>query len=93
MTKIKQMSNEVMSEVSKGKSSTKEGASFANEVRNKILIETRKSTTPVGLSFVEKIKKAGPTLENLMDKYASDLFHRKKFSALNEPEKKRFITK
>ncbi|WP_211464756.1 hypothetical protein [Collimonas silvisoli] len=88
-TKIGQMSKEVMAEVSRGDLSPKEGALFANEMRNKILIETRKVTSPQALAFVQKLKTRGPTLEELMDKYSSDLFRGRKFRELDVAEKQK----
>jgi hypothetical protein len=57
-------------------------------MRNRIMLETRKVTSPVGLAKAQAQKAEGLTFEQLLDRYSNKHFS-KTFRALNETEKDR----
>ena len=84
---IKRLSSELMEEVKSGKLTVKEGAEFCNEMRNKIVAESRLASTPVGRSYAQSLKPdGGIPIQDLLKKYSHDLFKRS-FSDLTEVEK------
>lgn len=86
MTNIKRISSEVVAEVRRGAITTKEGAEFCNQMRNKIMEEARAVTSAQGRAYAESLKKEGKTLQKLLDEYSQKLFKRP-FSSLSEAEK------
>jgi len=83
---IKRMSQMIQSEVDSGKISVRDGANFCNEMRNQILLETRKISSPQAKAYAELKKPNGPNLSESLDKYSVRLF-KKPFSELTESEK------
>jgi len=83
---IKQVSRFVQSEVDSGKMTSYQGAKYCNQLRNQILVETRKVTSSWGKAIVEKRKPLGPTLEESLNKYSLRLF-KKPYAALSVAEK------
>lgn len=83
---IQRVSQFVQSEVDSGELTAYEGAKHCNELRNQILVETRKVTSSWNRARAEKKKPRGPTLEESLDKYSFKLF-KKPFSTLSTIEK------
>lgn len=83
---IKRISNQAISDVSSGKLTVKEGAEFCQEMRNKIMGETRSATSLHSFSYAESLKKDGKILQNLLDKNSKEIFNTK-FSKLNLEQK------
>lgn len=71
---VRRISIQVREEALSGKISSLEAVEFCNEMRNKILAEHRKITSPQGLAVAVKYKKEGPTLPTLFEKYAKKNF-------------------
>ncbi|TKC91067.1 hypothetical protein FAZ69_06780 [Trinickia terrae] len=85
---IKRMSEGVQSEVNAGHMTAAEGAAFCQDMRNRIMEEARKVTSPAGLARAQAQKVRGANLEMLLDKYSSKNFS-KPFGVLAEAEKNR----
>lgn len=88
MSNIKRISNEIKSLVDSKKITVKEGAEFCYEMRNKIMAEARTVTSPQALSIAEKKKKLPPTMEEILNKKANEIY-KKDFSKLETAEKQR----
>lgn len=86
MANIKRISQEVKAEVDNGKITVKQGAEFCQQIRNKIMDETRTVTSAQGRAYAEALKQEGATLNKLLDYYAQKLFKRP-FSVLSDAEK------
>lgn len=71
---IQGMSDEIMQLVRSGQISPEEGARRANELRNIILEASRGQDSELGRAIAESLKREGPTLEILCEKYAGQLF-------------------
>lgn len=84
---IKRISEEVRALVNSKSITVKEGATFCNEMRNKIMMEVRAVTSPQGRAVAQKMKGEGKSLEYLMNKYAGDKYGGKKFSQLTQVQK------
>lgn len=85
-SRIMAISDKVRAAVSSGKMTTKEGAEFCQEMRNKIMEEIRVATSARGRAKAEQLKLNAPTLEDLLSKYSKKLYG-KEFSQLAEIEK------
>jgi hypothetical protein len=84
---INRMSASVLEEVKSGKMTVKQGAEFCNEMRNKIMAETRQVTSPARLAKLQLIKPdSGVPLEESLNKYSVDLY-KKPFSTLTGAER------
>ncbi|MDR5736561.1 MULTISPECIES: hypothetical protein [unclassified Caballeronia] len=83
---IRRVSQLVQSEVDSGKMTAYEGAVYCNQLRNQILVETRKVTSSWNRARAEKKKPFGPTIEESVNKYSNRLYG-KPFSALTSAEK------
>jgi hypothetical protein len=85
---IRRVSLLVQAEVDAGQMSIAEGAKYCNQLRNQILLETRKVTSSVGRANAEKKKPVGPTLQESLDKYSRKAYG-KPFTELSEAERNR----
>jgi len=85
---IRRMSQMVQDEVNAGKMTAAEGAAFCQQMRNRIMEETRKATSPQGLPFAQAKKLDGRSLDWLLDRYSQKLFS-KPFSSLSAAERDR----
>ncbi len=83
---IQRISREVQAEVDAGRVSVLEGARFCQRMRNQIMEETRVASSAQGRAYAESMKKDGPSLRALLDKYAVEHFQRP-FEGLSEVEK------
>ena len=83
---INRVSQLVKSEVDAGNISVQDGAKYCNELRNKILTEARKASSPAGRAYAIQKKPIGPTLNESLDKYSEKLYG-KSFSQLSDNEK------
>ncbi len=83
---IQRISREVQAEVDAGRVSVVEGARFCQRMRNQIMEETRAASSAQGRAYAQKVKPTGPTLELLLDRYASSLFKRP-FESLSDLQK------
>lgn len=83
---IKRISDQVLAEVNAGKMYARDGAKFCNEIRNKIMLETRRFLSPIGLQMSEKLKKDPKTYADILDKNSNSLF-KKPFIQLNRQQK------
>jgi hypothetical protein len=88
MDGIKRISRTVQTEVDSGHISAADGASYCQEMRNRILMEARKITSPQALGYAQYKKADGRSLPWLLDKYSDKLFQ-KPFSTLTDAEKDR----
>lgn len=84
-TRIKDLANEVSNEVNSGKMYARDGAKYCYDMRNKIMAETRKFTTPMGLTEAERLKKKAPSFDKILETNSQKLFGRS-FSSLNNAE-------
>ncbi|HHR6139476.1 MULTISPECIES: hypothetical protein [Providencia] len=71
---IKRVVSEVKEMVDTKKISVKEASIFCYEMRNKIMAEHRKITSPQGLGVAERHKRKPPSLDDLLNKYAQQKF-------------------
>jgi hypothetical protein len=85
---IKRVSLMVQIEVDAGHMSIADGAKYCNELRNQILVETRKVTSSAARAYAEKKKPVGPTLQESLDKYSRKTYG-KSFAELSEAERSR----
>jgi hypothetical protein len=85
---IRRVSKMVQEEVDSGRMSVADGASFCQTMRNQIMEETRKITSPQALPFAQVKKAQGLHLETLLDRYSDRLFS-KPFRSLTDAEKDR----
>ncbi|KDR44322.1 hypothetical protein [Caballeronia glathei] len=85
---IKRMSESVPTEVDAGRMSAVEGAAFCHDMRNRIMEEARKITSPVSLARAQAQKAEPPSLGYLLDRYSTKNFS-KPFRALTEAERDR----
>jgi hypothetical protein len=85
---IRRMSEMVQDEVNTGNLTAAEGAAFCQQMRNRIMEETRKATSPQALPFAQAKKQEGRPLEWLLDRYSKKLFS-KPFSDLSTAERDR----
>jgi len=85
---IQRVSQLAQSEVDSGNMTAYEGAKYCNQLRNQILIETRKVTSSWNRARAEKKKPVGPTIEESLDKYSYRIF-KKPYSALSGMERER----
>jgi hypothetical protein len=83
---IRRISRMVQEEVDAGRMSASEGAAFCNSMRNQIMEETRRVTSPQGLAAAQAKKAHGYTLDTILDRYSNRLFS-KPFRYLTEAEK------
>lgn len=83
---IRRVSLLVQAEVDSGQMSVAEGAKYCNQLRNQILLETRKVTSSVGRAYAEKKKAVGPTLQESLDKYSRRAYG-KPFAELSDIDK------
>ncbi len=72
--KIKKMSEEILQDVKREKATAKEGAEFANKMRNCILEEARANSSSIGRAHAEAAKAAGKSIEDLIQRYSKKLF-------------------
>lgn len=82
---IKYASEEFIELVKSGKISYEEGARRAGILRNYILEVSRGKNSDLGRALAEFLKKEGPTLQDLLTKYAKSKFQRV-FSILSQAE-------
>lgn len=93
--KIAEMRTEVLKAVKAHEMTLKEGAEYANKMRNIIMEEIRRMTTPYGKSIAMSIKSKGKSLEEILNKKVNDLIKENKlpkgstFETLSEAQKKR----
>lgn len=85
---IRRMSQMVQDEVNAGTMTAAEGAAFCQQMRNRIMEETRKATSPQGLPFAQAKKLDGRSLDWLLDRYSQKLFS-KPFTSLSAAERDR----
>lgn len=85
---IQRVSRMVQTEVDSGHMSIADGAKYCNELRNQILVETRKVTSSAARAYAEKKKPVGPTLQESLDKYSRKAYG-KPFAELSEAERNR----
>lgn len=82
---IKRVSDAVLEEVNSGKMYARDGAKYCYDMRNKIMAETRKFTTPMGLAEAERLKKKAPSFDKILETNSQKLFGRS-FSTLNNAQ-------
>lgn len=82
---IKRIADEVLVKVNSGNMYARDGAKFCFEMRNKIMGEIRRLTTPMGLAEAERLKKKAPSFDKVLETNAQKLF-KKPFSSLNNVE-------
>jgi len=73
---IKKMSEQVLEGIRKGEITPKQGAEFANQMRNVILEESRKLDSELGRAFAEKWKSVTPSMEDMIARKSLELFGR-----------------
>jgi hypothetical protein len=83
---IRRLSGLVQEEVNSGRITVAEGAEFCQSMRNQIMEETRKVTSPWGLASAQNLKGHGIGLETVLDRYSNRLFS-KPFRGLTDAEK------
>ena len=86
--KIQKMSQEILRDVQAGRATPKEGARFAQQLRNRIMEEARTKSSPVGRAGAEKIKTGGKALEALVDEKTAKLFPNKRFADLTRAQRR-----
>jgi hypothetical protein len=84
--KIKKMSDEILADINAGQATAREGAEFANQVRNQIMEECRVQSSAIGKAMAEAEKKRGKSIEELIRKYSRDTFG-KEFEELTHIQK------
>ena len=82
--KIKQMSDRILADVRVGIATPEEGAHFANQLRNRIMDETRVQSSVIGRARAEKMKAVGRSLEELIEKTTQKRFPGKPFIQLDK---------
>ena len=92
MDKIKKMSDEILADVNTGKATAKEGAEFANQLRNQIMEEARVQSSAIGKAMAEAEKRSGKSIEELIKKYSRETFG-KKFEELSHIQKQAIYKK
>ncbi|MEN9658186.1 MAG: hypothetical protein RL571_1651 [Pseudomonadota bacterium] len=85
---ITRISTQIKSDALAGKISAKEGMDFCQQMRNKIMDETRAYTSAQGLAVVERKKPVGATREMLLNKYSEKVFN-KQYINLSENQKEK----
>lgn len=81
-----QLSQEYRAKVRAGTLSAEEAARQVQSIRNEILAAQRLQSSDIGRAKAVSLKKAGLTLEDLLDKYARDKF-KKPFASLTAYER------
>ncbi len=84
--KAKQLSTEILREVSSGKVSVAEGAKKASEMRNILMDALRGKTSEIAQAYSIRQKAVGKTLQELEEKYAKKMFGRS-FQTLSDSQK------
>ena len=84
---VQAMSREVLLSVERGLRSAKDGAEFANGMRNEIMEVSRLESSDLGRAVAEAKKKSGATLEKLLQKYSHELYQRDFTLLGNEAER------
>ncbi|MEG0482990.1 MAG: hypothetical protein RR569_07755 [Acinetobacter sp.] len=82
---IKRVADDVVAEVNAGKMYARDGAKFCFDMRNKIMAEIRKLTSPMGLAEAERLKRKAPSFDKILETNSQKLFG-KSFSKLNTTE-------
>lgn len=82
---IKHVADEVLAEVNAGKIYARDGAKFCYDMRNKIMAEIRRLTSPMGVAEAERLKKKAKSFDEILEKNSQKLYN-KSFSALNNAE-------
>jgi hypothetical protein len=85
VAKAEEASEDVLKRVKAGELTVAEGAAEANETRNGLLQAARLKSSDIGNAAAQAEKASGLTMDELITKYSSDLFH-KEFSALGTAE-------
>ncbi|MDR6444028.1 hypothetical protein J2794_000117 [Paraburkholderia terricola] len=67
---LKDISDEVRQEVSRGGMTVKEGAEYCSQLRDRLFIEYRKYTSAVGIAKAEKLKLDARGFDYYLNKYA-----------------------
>lgn len=88
VAKIRRMSQEILEDVQAGRATPEEGARFANEMRNRIMEESRVKTSPMGRAGAEQMKTGGKALEALIDEKAAKLFPGQQFADLSKGQRR-----
>jgi hypothetical protein len=83
---IEEMSRKVLQTVTDGLATPEEAAHFARGLRNDIMDAMRAQSSDVGRAVAERMKLRGKTLEELVQKAASELF-KKDFTLLSAAER------
>jgi hypothetical protein len=83
---IEEMSQRIRQTVLDGEATPEAGAQFANSLRNDIMETMRVESSDVGRTVAERMKLQGKTLEELVQKGASENFA-KDFTLLSEAER------
>ncbi|MCA6063411.1 hypothetical protein [Thalassolituus marinus] len=84
--KAKQLSTEILREVSSGEISAAEGARKASEMRNLLMDALRGKTSEIAQAYAVRQKAVGKTLQELEEKYAKRMFG-KSFQSLSDSQK------
>lgn len=87
LREIKRLSNDTLSAFERGLMSGEDAATFANEMRNDILVKSRAMQTSMGLKYSEQLKKQGKALAELLDKYSEKKFNQPFKNLTTELEK------
>ena len=82
---IRRVSDEVQRAAGSGEIYIKDGVEYANMMRDKIMLETRESTSALGVAMAETKKQTVRGLDYYLDKYAEKNFG-KPFSELSSEE-------
>ncbi|CAB4392226.1 unnamed protein product [Rhizophagus irregularis] len=89
---IQQMADALRKDVSNGKMTWAQAAQQAQETRNLVMEASRLRSTPVGRSFAQKMKPAGFSLNELVAKYATQMYGKSVvFSKLTPTQKNRIF--
>ncbi|NVF12713.1 hypothetical protein [Vreelandella maris] len=74
ISQIQRISSTAKADISAGRASYLEAAEYCHAMRNKVMEEYRKLTSEQGLAKAEQIKKTPPSLADLFERYAQQLF-------------------
>ncbi|MBU2708800.1 hypothetical protein KCM76_22595 [Zooshikella marina] len=90
--KTKAFVNELRQQVKYKQITIKQAAEIAHQSRNMVMDGLRAKTSPIVLSYLQKYKKDGLTLEFLQNRYAQK-HYKKPFADLSKPLKQKVWTK
>lgn len=88
LRKIRQMADQVLADARAGRITVEEGAEFAHKMREVILQASRQNLSAVARAVSEAEKAVSPSMAELLEKYAAELFSGRKFIELTTVERR-----